>query len=208
MKALDLFCGAGGATKGLQMAGYEVTGVDINPQPHYIGDHFYQADALTFSLEGYDLIWASPPCQAYSTTANTWPENREKYLKAIPQVRERLRKYGGPYIIENVVGAPLENWVQLCGSMFGLPVIRHRRFESNYLLLVGPHRCHTVRCSKRRDTHRGIYSVYGHEVGTAEEWAAALGITWKVTKHEAAEAIPPIYSQYLAEQISTERGLE
>lgn len=61
-----LFCGAGGAAKGLQRAGFYVAGVDIVPQPHYCGDEFYQADAMTFPLDGYDAYWASPPCQGYS----------------------------------------------------------------------------------------------------------------------------------------------
>ena len=71
-RALDLFCGAGGATRGLQMAGFHVTGVDINPQPRYVGDAFFQADALTFPLDGFDFIWASPPCQAH-TSLRTMP---------------------------------------------------------------------------------------------------------------------------------------
>jgi len=45
---LDLFCCAGGAARGYQRAGFYVVGVDIKHQPHYIGDEFYQADALEF----------------------------------------------------------------------------------------------------------------------------------------------------------------
>lgn len=56
-KALDLFCCAGGASRGLQLAGYHVTGVDIRHQPRYSGDVFIQADAL-------DMSEAIPP--AYS----------------------------------------------------------------------------------------------------------------------------------------------
>jgi SAM-dependent methyltransferase len=47
-RLLDLFCGAGGAARGYQLAGFHVTGIDINPQPRYAGDEFHQADAMTF----------------------------------------------------------------------------------------------------------------------------------------------------------------
>src|SRR6185437_7851072 len=72
VRALDLFCGAGGATKGLQNAGFHVTGVDLKRSPRYCGDVFIQADALTVDPRGFDFIWASPPCQAH-TSLKTMP---------------------------------------------------------------------------------------------------------------------------------------
>ena len=70
MKALDLFCAAGGATRGLMQAGFAVTGVDLRPQPRYCGDAFLQADALeylaTADMSRFDFIWASPPCQRFT----------------------------------------------------------------------------------------------------------------------------------------------
>src|SRR5579863_1155557 len=109
MKALDLFCGAGGATRGLQMAGFAVHGIDIKNQTRYCGDDFTQANALTYGtyewFRQFDLIWASPPCQAY--TALKVMKNARKHPDLIGAVRERLESIRLPYVIENVFGAPL-----------------------------------------------------------------------------------------------------
>ena len=151
-KALDLFCGAGGATKGLQRAGFHVTGVDIRPQSRYCGDVFIQADALTVPLEGYDLIWASPPCQRYTRAQNA-ARNREAHPDLVGPMRERLMASGIPWAMENVVGAPLLNPVVLCGLAFGLKVKRHRLIESSHLLLVPPCPSHD----------RDYFVIFGHE---------------------------------------------
>jgi DNA (cytosine-5)-methyltransferase 1 len=109
-RALDLFCGAGGVSVGLQRAGFDVTGVDINPQPHHRGGHFIQADALEVLQEidfllSFDFIWASPPCQRYSSLAAL--QKGKEYPDLIPETRARLQAAGVPYCIENVPGAPL-----------------------------------------------------------------------------------------------------
>jgi DNA (cytosine-5)-methyltransferase 1 len=91
-RALDLFCGAGGASLGLYRAGFEVIGVDVSPQPRYPFE-FHQADAMTFPLAGFDLIWASPPCQRYSDLAYR-NGNSEAWPDLIGPVRERLRATG------------------------------------------------------------------------------------------------------------------
>lgn len=135
MKALDLFCGAGGASMGLANAGFEVTGVDIFDQPNYPFT-FYKANALEFDLSGFDFIWASPPCQAF-TLAQRIQKNQHPDL--IEPIRQRLIETNKPYCIENVVGAPLINPILLCGSMFpGLRVYRHRLFESNFKIVPPP----------------------------------------------------------------------
>lgn len=135
-RLLDLFCGAGGTAMGYYQAGFEVIGVDMNPQPHFPFE-FIQADAMTFPIEGFDVIHASPPCQLYSA-ANRFV--RRPYPDLVGPIRQRIRHTGLPYVIENVPGAPLLNPGTLCGTMFGLSVYRHRLFESN-LPLTFPSRC-------------------------------------------------------------------
>jgi DNA (cytosine-5)-methyltransferase 1 len=138
---IDLFCKAGGCTKGYQRAGFYVVGVDIEPQPNYCGDEFHQADALAFPLDEADAIHASPPCQAHSSIAKQQRARRPgayDHPDLVDATRDRLVAAGVPYVIENVVGAPLLNHVQLCGSSFGLDVRRHRLFECSFPVLAPP----------------------------------------------------------------------
>lgn len=149
MRILDLFCGAGGSAMGLHRAfpDAEIVGVDIAPQPHY-PFYFVLGDAMAFPLHGYDLIWASPPCQGYSVMRHL-PWNRDrKYPLLIEPTRERLRASGVAWIIENVMGAQRKarmgaNW--LCGTMFGLPFYRHRVFETNFFWMMPGHASHRAR---------------------------------------------------------------
>jgi len=119
---------------GLHRAGFDVVGVDIDPQPNY-PFHFFQADALTFPLGNADLIWASPPCQGFTAYKRRKNHVRPR-LNLIPSVREHLR--GRTHVIENVSGAPLEHPVLLCGSMFNLDVQRHRLFEASFPIVAPP----------------------------------------------------------------------
>lgn len=130
-RLLDLFCGAGGAAMGYHRAGFKVVGVDIKPQKHYPFE-FHRADAMTYPLDGFDVIHASPPCQKFcSMRKGRWQER--EHPDYVAGIRERLN--GRVYIIENVVGAPLKATILLCGAMFGLQtkegsqLRRHRYFE-------------------------------------------------------------------------------
>jgi DNA (cytosine-5)-methyltransferase 1 len=199
-KALDLFSGAGGATKGLQQAGYHVTGVDLVRSPRYCGDAFYQADALTFPLDGYNLIWLSPPCQQYTPlrALQGWKE----YPDLIAVMRKRVQATGISYIIENVPGAPLDHYITLCGGMFGLRTYRHRRFECSWFMFQPHHPRHTVKTStkKRRACwDAGLHISVTGDVGTYVG-LQALGIDW-MTGKELSQAIPPAYSYFLAQQL-------
>jgi DNA (cytosine-5)-methyltransferase 1 len=193
-RLLDLFCGAGGCSVGYHRAGFDVVGVDLEPQPHYPFE-FHQADALTFPLDGFDAIHASPPCQRYMTGGVV---NRATRPDLIGPVRDRLQATGAPWIIENVPGAPLRKDVILCGSMFGLSVRRHRIFEASTLPLIMTPSC---------DHSRPVAGVYGHPHGKAgawpgmlpsdlATWSQAMGIDW-MTAAELAEAIPPAYTEFL-----------
>jgi DNA (cytosine-5)-methyltransferase 1 len=195
--ALDLFSGAGGAARGLQQAGFRVIGVDIKPQPRYAGDMFVQADALTYDTKGVDFVWASPPCQRYSLGSLRWDPS--VYPDYIPKVRTRLAASDLPYVIENVPLAPLRNDLTLCGTMFGLRVIRHRWFESNVTLNAPPHQCAPRGCTKRKE-YVTVAGHGGYGSNALAEWCEAMRIGW-MNKTELAEAIPPAYAEYIGRQI-------
>jgi len=205
---LDLFCGAGGAAKGYQRAGFYVVGVDIEPQPNYCGDEFIQADVMThfddLMPRAFDAIHASPPCQRFSDLAHR-NGNADDWPDLIAPVRELLRATGGPYVIENVEGAPLIDPVTLCGTMFpGLRVLRHRLFESNVPIDVPPHGKHPlVFTYDKRKAHYGkldqdtsFVQVTGGGNCSVANARDAMGIDW-MTKNELNEAIPPAYTEHI-----------
>jgi DNA (cytosine-5)-methyltransferase 1 len=202
MKILDLFCGAGGAAMGLHRVfpDAEITGVDIKIQPRY-PFKFIQHDAVTFTLQDFDFIWASPPCQAYSMSTFQWRAKGRKYPNLINTIREQLVRASVPYVIENVIGAPLVDPVMLCGAMFGLKVYRHRLFESSFLLTAPEHVPHTVKQAKvGRPPQEGEFcNPVGH-FPNLKYHQEAMGIHW-ATKAELAQAIPPAYSEYVAKKL-------
>ncbi len=202
---LDLFCGAGGAAVGYHRAGFDVVGVDINPQPRY-PFRFVQADALDFTSwhlatwanPQWDAIHASPPCQGYSAMSNSRPEIDGKYPRLIEPVRELLQATGLPYVIENVPGAKNEmrDPVTLCGQMFGLELYRHRLFESNTWIEQPEHPAHTVPASKAGHWKPGtVMSVAGH-VSPIAKAREVMGIDW-MTRDELAESIPPAFTEHV-----------
>lgn len=203
-RLLDLFCCAGGAAVGYDRAGFEVVGVDIDPQPNYPFE-FHQADALTFSLKGFDVVHASPPCQAFSDLQR---RTGRSYPELIVPTRARISHL--PYVIENVEGAPLVNPVVLCGTMSPpLRVLRHRLFESN-VSLVAPswHPRHPlVFTHDKRKGHHGklnqddsFVQVTGGGNCSIANARDAMGIDW-MSKAEINESIPPSYTQYVGWQL-------
>lgn len=203
LRALDLFCCAGGAGMGLHRAGFEVVGVDIRPQPRYPFE-FHQADALTFPLGGFDFIWASPPCQRFSDLAKR-NGNAHEWPDLVEPIRQRLIASGVDFVIENVEGAPLRKDLVLCGTMFaGLRVLRHRIFETSFPIMQPPHGGHPlVFTMDKRKAHYGkldqgsaFVQVTGGGNCSVANASAAMGIDW-MTKNELNEAIPPAYSEFI-----------
>ena len=219
MKLLDLFCGAGGAGRGYMDAGFDVTGVDIEPQPDYPG-RFIQADAIAYlAAHGheYDAIHASPPCQASS--ALTKGTNKGKvYLNLIPATRALLALHNVPTVIENVQGSDLRRDLTLCGEMFGLGVIRHRYFEvSGFTPLTLTHKKHRGRVAGWRhgEWFDGPYfAVYGEGggKGTVSQWQDAMDMHWTSNRKSIAEAIPKAYTRFIGGQlmalVETQRELK
>lgn len=208
-RLLDLFCGAGGAAAGYARAGFEVVGVDVAPQPHYPFE-FIQADWQEplwilpglWEREGIPYaIHASPPCQRFSNMTKKWGRSAE-HPDLVDPVREHLQEIGVPFVLENVPGAPLENPVTLCGSMFGLrsgayQLRRHRLFEAHGFDLWPPASC----------GHAGLaLPVYGHAGGRSvrdgltfpgtDAWREGMEIDW-MTGKELAEAIPPAFTEHV-----------
>lgn len=203
---------------GYHQAGWDVVGVDIAPQPNFPFE-FHQADAMTYPLDGFDAIHASPPCQGYSRMRHR--QDASKYPRLIADVRDRLVNFQIPYVIENVEDArdDMIDPFMLCGSTFGLRVRRHRLFECNfategwddwcdhawqdrhkpYKLYVGP-----GRSGGKGYRDSGIQPVYGgnHNVGGNSLFlkSVAMGIDW-MTSDEINESIPPAYTRHIGAKI-------
>ena len=221
-RLLDLFCGAGGAAVGYYRAGFDVVGVDVAPQPHYPFE-FHEADALVvlrngvegsglkFQL-GIDAVHASPPCQGYSRMRHLpWLKGKE-YPLLIGVTRDLLQSTGLPWVIENVEDSPLQrapgldgsHGVLMCGTMFNLPIYRHRPFEANFPIDQPAH-----------GPHREVIQA-GHMLGgrgrvaswdRASRLPVVMECDW-MTQKECGQAIPPRYTQHIGTQLLQHLGYD
>lgn len=204
-RLLDLFSGAGGCAVGYHRAGFEVVGVDVEPQPHYPFEFVqhdamellndvvdYGEDVLHDSFGHVDAIHASPPCQDHMQTPH--PRHGTGWL--LPASRERMQASGLPWVIENVPGAPMRADYELCGCMFGLKLRRKRWFETSW---------HGFALNLGHDHSEPAVSVVGHgtpswvrqKLGynpTIQQYRDAMGIHW-MNRNELSQAIPPAYTE-------------
>lgn len=202
LKLLDLFCGAGGAAMGYTEAGFNVTGVDLVHGNYPF--KFIRADAMELIrvksfVQHFDIIHASPPCKRYSiATPNKFKSGHPDY---IPELRELLKATGKPYVIENVPGSTLKNFVALSGGMFGLKLHRVRWFECNPQILFPPfdgaYRGAGMRAAFNFDEGK-IITVAGKKF-KKKDAEIAMGIDW-MTVRELAQAIPPDYTKWIGQQ--------
>lgn len=186
---------------GYSRAGFEVVGVDINPQPRYPFE-FHQADAMEYPLNGFEVIHASPPCQAYSAMQRLNTRSSKVNPDLIAPVRKRLQAAGVPYVMENVPEAPLFWSLTLCGSSFGLGVRRHRRFETSHLLMGLPCRHGSERPIAVYGAHPQRHHTPGapNRAWTLEVGREAMGINWMEWR-ELCESIPPAYTEWIGTQL-------
>lgn len=217
MRILDLFCGGGGATAGYLRAfpNADVVGVDLKDHSANYPGEFVQCDALTYArayAHEFDLVHASPPCQGYSphvtSRSSKWvPTKGKDEPRLIESLRGVLQAAGVPYVIENVNGAKdfLISPVMLCGTMFDLPIPRHRYFEASFLVIAPDHpKCRGV-AKAYAEKHGWEYrdmsvTGKGRRKGCAGRWCEIMDISHPMTQAELSEAIPPAYTQYIGEQ--------
>jgi DNA (cytosine-5)-methyltransferase 1 len=214
-RLLDLFCGGGGIAAGYHRGGFgEIVGVDLVRQPGYPFP-FVLADALTFPLEGFDAVHASPPCKRFTSAANRGRDALHLFDPHPDCLAPTLRRFAAltvPWVVENVPGAPMPaGSVRLCGSAFGLEVRRHRLFASNVALTGVPCR-HGEQSGRfqsldwerrRRGLPASVVGVYGNLQGGSDSWELrqeAMGIDW-LEGPALNQAIPPAYGEHLGRQL-------
>ena len=218
LTALDLFCGGGGVWQGLTDAGFdEIVGVDNTPihSKRYPGE-FVHGCALEYlrdqPLDSFDFVWASPPCQRWSTGTN-FHHRGDHHPDLLNPTRDLLKERAQCWVIENVPGSPLARDIILLGPMVGLPRINRRRYfevspwlrESLLMRWVQPPEVRavgpdvvTITKSMSSTTHyyarkrRGLPGRI-----PVKEAREVMGIRHAMTSDEVGEAVAPPMAEYI-----------
>lgn len=194
-RLLDLFCCQGGASAGYVAAGFDVVGVDLDPQPHYPYD-FVQADALDYlAAHGseFDAFHASPPCQDHSVSRSiNGSDHGTGWL--LDATIDAFRQLGRPWAVENVGGADMPGAAVLCGASFGFRQCRHRKFLSSEFLMTPPCARSLIRHVPARERE-----IFGHH-GNTERIRAEWSVPW-MTRDGISQAIPPAFTEHVGEQL-------
>ena len=217
---------------GYHRAGFEILGVDINPQPHYpfpfvqmdamdfLEAGFVAGDPLAFLRATFGAIHASPPCQKW-TRSQRQRKNADAHLDLVTPLRPLLEATGLPYVIENVEYCDvLRDPILLCGSMFDMDIQNHRLFETNWLLrnhdwpcrhgIWGKHRFPGTPQGSGKNPGASVVNRMASGV-THELLASAMGIDWipapgKRPAKALSEAIPPAFTHYIGDQLMKHLG--
>lgn len=208
IRVLDLYCGAGGAAKGIKQAfpNADIIGFDMSLNVGEVYPYDFRwlnikviKNCYPGLLRSADFIWASPPCQAYAYASKGARNKGKEYPDMVEFTRDLLLETGKPFVMENVCTAPLRKDLMLCGEMFGIKVIRHRIFE------IHGFECKQPKHIKHKGTvKKGFYvTVAGHGgdgKASLKAWQDAMQIDWIKDKHQLAQAVPPAYSKYIFTQ--------
>lgn len=193
---------------GYHRAGFDVVGVDNQPQPNYPFE-FVQANVfdLMLDLDTFDLVHASPPCQFYSMATGL----KSNHPDLVKGVRQLLR--GRDYVIENVPQAPLRQDLMLCGSMFDLQIRRHRIFELEGLFVWGPPTCThdwdegrpwsvvgNAGGDKPWDERSQASTDHSFKYKNVKHAQELMGMPWAKRSKEIVEAIPPVYTEFIGKE--------
>ena len=216
--ALDLFCGGGGSCIGIQRAGFEVVGIDIKPHKNYPG-HFIQADIhnLPVSIDDFQFVWSSPPCQEFSLGGNAAKGGRKKHPNLVEMTRHIIARH--PFTcIENVPKAPIRPDLVLTAPTVGLPfMLRKRHFELSFFIL------HSTPWDTDKTIKRSglVFSIRASGIGAMNTKSQGkrdkiglprivprdvrktfMGIPYfsEMNDHEIGEAVAPPMAEFIAKE--------
>jgi hypothetical protein len=210
---LDLYCSAGGVSRALSALDIPHVGVDIQDYADKYSGEFVQADASMLSgLEhvladrgfptSYPLVWASPPCLAYTPLSHVnasrygWDETPKERYPTIPElgVRRVCEYFGDEYIIENVAHCDdLWNPIELNGHAFGLDIEARHKFETSFEVFSA------------LDTGETVVQFGKHN--NREKLAQVKDVPSEWTLEEINSAVPREYVQYLVHYCPSVSGV-